>query len=188
MRYTPSRTDLGSSAAPSSTARRRRSWSVAPGTAPGGTAGDRLADRGCRRRDRCRGAEAGAPPAAAAPGERGFAPPRAMQLSHLRRYTAQDRRRDQRDPRLRAEPVTFARNCRAGFARRWWRRRRPTTQSPVVAPGQGCWRHRQLNLGRAKRVGDGCTLTRPRPHRAIALPPRLGRSAASSARRDGVGG
>jgi len=33
---------------------------------------------------------------------------------------------------------TFARNCRAGFATRWWRRQRQTTRSPAAAPGQGC--------------------------------------------------
>ena len=36
--------------------------------------------------------------------------------------------------------------------------------------------------------GTRCALTRPRPHRATGSPPRLGRSGALSARRDGVGG
>jgi hypothetical protein len=34
---------------------------------------------------------------------------------------------------------TFARNCRAGFATRWWRRRRQTTRSPAGEPERGCW-------------------------------------------------
>jgi transposase IS166 family protein/transposase IS66-like protein len=34
---------------------------------------------------------------------------------------------------------TFARNCRAGFATRWWRRRRQTTRSPAGEPGRVCW-------------------------------------------------
>jgi hypothetical protein len=34
---------------------------------------------------------------------------------------------------------TSARNCRAGFVTRWWRRRRQTTRSPAGEPERGCW-------------------------------------------------
>jgi hypothetical protein len=33
---------------------------------------------------------------------------------------------------------TFARSCRAGFAKRWWRLRRPITRLPAAGPGRGC--------------------------------------------------
>lgn len=33
---------------------------------------------------------------------------------------------------------TFARSCRAEFATRWWRRRRPITRLPAAGPGRGC--------------------------------------------------
>src|SRR5215813_9718986 len=46
--------------------------------------------------------------------------------------------------------------------------------------------HCQLNLGEQHESAGGCAITRPRRHTAIGSPPRLGRSAASSARRDGV--
>jgi hypothetical protein len=34
---------------------------------------------------------------------------------------------------------TFARNCRAGFATRWWRRRCPITRLPAAGPARGSW-------------------------------------------------
>jgi hypothetical protein len=40
--------------------------------------------------------------------------------------------------RKRGSSGTFARSCRAEFARWWWRRRRQTTRSPAAAPEQGC--------------------------------------------------
>src|SRR6185437_2237100 len=40
--------------------------------------------------------------------------------------------------RRRGSCGTFARNCRAGFARWWWPRRRRNTRSPAAAPEQGC--------------------------------------------------
>ena len=40
--------------------------------------------------------------------------------------------------RKRGSSGTFARNCRAGPARWWWRRRRPITRLPAAAPGPGC--------------------------------------------------
>src|SRR4051794_31744556 len=45
-----------------------------------------------------------------------------------------------------------------------------------------------LTCGEQKPAEAGCAITRPRPHPAIGSSPRRGRSAASSARRDGVGG
>src|ERR1700720_1258084 len=45
-----------------------------------------------------------------------------------------------------------------------------------------------LTSGEQNESGAGCAITRPPPHSAIRSPPRLGRSAALIARRDGVGG
>ena len=41
--------------------------------------------------------------------------------------------------RKRGSSGTFAKNCRAGFATRWLRRRRQTRRSPAGAPGQSYW-------------------------------------------------
>jgi hypothetical protein len=41
--------------------------------------------------------------------------------------------------RKRGSSGTFAKNCRAGFATRWLRRRRQTMRSPAGAPGQSYW-------------------------------------------------
>ena len=40
--------------------------------------------------------------------------------------------------RKRGASGTFAKNCRAGFATRWLRRRRQTMRSPADEPGRGC--------------------------------------------------
>jgi hypothetical protein len=46
----------------------------------------------------------------------------------------------------------------------------------------------QVNLSRSEKAEAGCAITLPPPHSAIRSPPRIGRSAASIARRDGVEG
>ena len=46
----------------------------------------------------------------------------------------------------------------------------------------------RLTRGDQKEPEAGCAITRPRLHSAIRSPPRLGRSAASIGRRDGVVG
>ncbi len=43
--------------------------------------------------------------------------------------------------RKRGSCGTFARSCRAGFATRWWRRRRPITRLPAAGPGAGLLAH-----------------------------------------------
>ena len=124
--------------------RAARAGARGAGDRPGGAARNGIAGGRRSSRDRGRGAEAGTAPAAGPSAQRGSEASRAVHLSQLRRRAAQDRRRGDRDPRLRAGPVqgrsgTFARNCRAGPATRWWRRRRPTTRSPAAAPGRGYW-------------------------------------------------
>src|SRR5207237_8273451 len=61
--------------------------------------------------------EAGAPPIAATSAQRGYTASRTVHLSWLRRRAAQDRRRGQRDPRLRAGPVQKPALAKAGVVR-----------------------------------------------------------------------
>ena len=85
--------------------RTARAGARGAGERPSGAAGNSIAGGRRSRRDRGRSAQAGAPPIAGTPAQRGSAPSRTVHLSWLRRCAAQDRRRGQRDPRLRAGPV-----------------------------------------------------------------------------------
>jgi 3-phenylpropionate/trans-cinnamate dioxygenase subunit alpha len=66
----------------------------------------------------------------------------------------------------------------------------PAGANRMVSPGNGhvlIWCC-QVNLSRSEKAEAGCAITLPPPHSAIRSPPRIGRSAASIARRDGVEG
>jgi hypothetical protein len=55
----------------------------------------------------------------------------------------------------------------------------------VIELGNRCC---QVNLSRSEKAEAGYAITLPPPHSAIRSPPRIGRSAALIARRDGVEG
>jgi len=102
-------------------------------TDPGGATGDGIAGGRCSRRDRSRSAAAGAAPIAGTPAEKGSAPSCTVHLSWLRRRAAQDRRRSQRDPRLRAGSVQS----------------RPADSRETVVPGL---RHGSRRAGAGARI------------------------------------